>query len=318
MTLLKGSIAFLLVVRNVGNEVEKVLNQVDKISQVFEGPNYLLVYENDSTDNTLEVLNNYEFDFPDEKYIFSEKLGPPKPYNSTHPLPHNMPCKNDHIAIGRNLLLEKALSLPERPDYLIMLDGDSLNHYIDIPAIKRLLTTDLDKWDYVSAVSSKPFYFDFWTLRTEYYENLCEARGLNPNIMLRSVPWGVSYNYQELQNYFDKTQFPSQTDFCNEPFHPVLSAFGGLGIFKSDSLMDALEIASSLEEVKVFNFQKGQGITKTVKRSPKFTTTGPDGPRTECEIVPFLKALKFKDHGEPYRKMVCTYLRNGEWPGLPK
>ncbi len=317
MPLVKGSLAFLLVVRNVGSEVGKVLDNVNKISQVFEGPNYLLVYENDSTDNTVEVLNSFEFDFPEEKYIISETLGAPKPYNSTHHLPANMPCKNDHIAIGRNTLLQRALSLPERPDYLVMLDGDSLNHFIDVEAIKRLLTTDLDQWDYVSAVNSEPFYFDFWTLRTEYSEQLCQSKCLNPNIMLRSVPWGVRYDYGELLNYFNPAKFPTQTAFCSEPFHPVLSAFGGLGIFKVPELMDALEVSTSFEEIKVFNFQKGHGVTKTIKVSPKFTTHGPEGPRTECEIVPFLKALTTKDKDQPYRKMICTYLKNGLWPGIP-
>lgn len=286
------SICFCVCIRNVSSEIIQVLKNINDISSKTTGPNHLIIYTNDNTDNTLEVISNFEFDFPDDYHIISE-IGVHKDF------------KNDAIARGRNLLIEKANTISDW-DYLCMLDGDSLNHKItgffetlelmeknsEIPHEIRpyvIKTHKLPAVDFVSAYQIP--YFDYWTLITDHWDHNIRDYGwedpqinsdgqleINPNL---GIPSTRSLSYSDY-TFVKRFKGMHINDILKTDLHPVVSAFGGLGIFKRHV------------------------IEYAIKHSIKFDTEG----STNCEIVPFLKKL-------PFKKYICTILQNGRWPGLP-
>ena len=159
----------------------------------------IIIYENDSVDNTLEQLKKLD---NNDLIILSEKN-------------IDKGCRIKNIAYGRNKLLEYIKDNNLNPNYLIMIDTDDVitefNPMIldNIPKIK-------EKWTMLGGNSN--IYYDLFALRMgKMYNNNLDYLKLNKK--------------EKLKRYFFRIPFYSK--LIN-----VESCFNGIGVYKYKSIQN--------------------------------------------------------------------------------
>jgi len=198
----KYNVIFAGTIKNVEAYIQKTLDNINKCGEKFNS--YLLIiYENDSTDKTREILlqnkkNIYE-------YIFEDNVTEPR--------------RTMRLANGRNKILDRVREIQKNNNdyynYLIMLDMDDVNQ-----SGKFVDTIDTcfeyDNWDILTGNQSDKYY-DLWALRKKG-DMECDC-------------WKMHFGHG-----FD----PYYKSFIYLPNHllEVDSAFGGIGIYKLSSIPD--------------------------------------------------------------------------------
>ena len=193
------------VVKNVERQIVSNIELALETGKNFEKFK-LIIYENNSTDGTKEILNQYTTN-KNIKIISENINGFDKKENNkiwayTEVTGSDHPCRIEHICNARNNLL-KEINKSEYDEYthVIMIDLDS-NGW-EISGILDSFNTPYE-WDAIFANS--PYYYDYYALRTI------------------SFPFGpeiIGESFWNLPNY----KFENE---CN----PVYSAFNGIGIYK--------------------------------------------------------------------------------------
>ena len=133
--------------KNVGKFLPTVLKNMEKLGALFD--DYLiLIYYDASTDNTLQVLK--DFQKQNSKLIFYVNQRRLSPYRT-----HN-------IAVARNFCLQYVRERRDQFPYFIMMDLDDVNcKSLCVDPLKRALArTD---WDGLS-FNTRPAYYDIWAL----------------------------------------------------------------------------------------------------------------------------------------------------------
>jgi glycosyltransferase involved in cell wall biosynthesis len=168
----------------------------------------MLVYENDSTDNTLSVLEEFKQTHPLFDYIseYVEK----KP-------------RTEILAHGRNTLLRHIGGF----EYMIMADLDDVIATFKPGQIKYLFEPSYDDWDGLVA-NCLGKYYDIWALRIERdkWTPLCPFQVIDYDC------------WEKAQEYRSKVVI-SQHQISipvSTPLIPVTSAFGGFGIYKVNKI----------------------------------------------------------------------------------
>jgi hypothetical protein len=195
------------VVKNVESCIDKNIKYALETGNRFKKFK-LVIYENNSTDNTKERLHSYcnnnnikiickNFENLDKKennkiWAYTELTG------SDHP------CRIEHICNARNNLIDE-INKPEYDEYthVIIIDLDSDGW--DIQGILNSFKFE-NEWDAIFANS--PVYYDYYALRTDAFP-------FGPEI--------IGEHFWNLPNY-------KFTDHLI----PVYSAFNGIGIYKKD------------------------------------------------------------------------------------
>jgi hypothetical protein len=201
----KCNVIFAGTVRNVEQYIQNTINNIDLCGHQFN--NYLLIiYENDSKDNTRKILLDNKKD--NYIYIFED--------NITEPL------RTMRISNGRNKILNKIREINKDNyyDYLIMMDMDDVNMSGKfIESIKSCF--EYTGWDILTGNQSGNYY-DLWALRKkedmEY--DLWKMIDINKHI---SNAINIYY-YNNIKNY--------QPGKLLE----VDSAFSGIAIYKLSSI----------------------------------------------------------------------------------
>ena len=189
--------------RNVEKYLQKNLDNIDKCGSLFASY-ALILYENDSTDNTRDIMIKNKKD--NYYYIFEDKV--------------KEPSRTARLANGHNLILNKAREINKnnlnKYIYLILLDMDDVNNsgmFIDTIHTcfkyknwSAMFPTQTDK------------YYDIWALRIkDTFDYDCWAK---KNIHLLE-------NSKKEQKYYEPGQLIE-----------VISAFGGAGIYRLESIPD--------------------------------------------------------------------------------
>jgi len=143
-TMKECTVVFGATVRNIEKYLKKNLEHIDNCGKKFK--NYaVVIYENDSNDNTKKILEDNKKD--NYHYIFESSK-------------ENLRTKR--IAHGRNKILEKVRELNSY-DYLIMIDLDDVNQ-----SGKFVETIDScferGNWDVLTGNQSDKYY-DIWAFR---------------------------------------------------------------------------------------------------------------------------------------------------------
>jgi len=134
-------------VKNCGPFIDKVLENMEKIGQIFDDYTILIYYDK-SSDDTLDKLKKYQYKNPKMQFYVSTQK--PSPYRT-----HN-------IAKARNFLLNYVKENRETYPYFIMMDCDDVNcKNCDSKIIKKYLTRR--DWDALS-FNTTPKYYDIWGL----------------------------------------------------------------------------------------------------------------------------------------------------------
>ncbi len=201
------------VCRNVESRLEKTIMIMESIGRLFDDYR-ILVYENNSTDQTQTILLSWAQANP-KVWVKSEILS----RKELEDLIINVHSDGslfipEQISRARNIVLEEALS-PAYEDfpYLIWMDMD----FVKFPNLDGFIDTfhSLQEWDAVFAYGVDPanMYWDWYAFRDANYPIGSELLGMD---------WW----------YMDKQLSLSQKD----PWYPVYSAFGGCGIYKKSSI----------------------------------------------------------------------------------
>jgi hypothetical protein len=115
----------------------------------------VIVYENDSTDKTLEGLQTW-----------SKQLNIPVEIISETNVPGN---RIQRLVIGRNVLLNAVWKVSPDPDYILLLDMDEVVENLE--GVETCLDLP-DQWG-VCCTNQRDVYYDLWALRT--LDNWCDC-----------------------------------------------------------------------------------------------------------------------------------------------
>jgi glycosyltransferase involved in cell wall biosynthesis len=189
-------VVFGCTVRNVEPYLPTLLGHIERCGNRFASWR-LVVYENDSTDRTRNILQEYDRD--NINCIFEDGVAETS--------------RTKRLAHGRNVILDKIRSLPGPVDYVIILDADDINvsgRFVD--TILNCFDPSLDPWDVMTGNQLNSYYYDIWALR---YKPIIDWDIIN-----------TSKNFDATNVHFPENMKPFQVD----------SAFGGIAIYRWDSM----------------------------------------------------------------------------------
>lgn len=271
------------VVKNIEKSIPVILqffqNLKEKINQLE-----IFLYENNSTDSTKEFLEflqkKYEWihvkceDLPNS--FFFER-GNARTWD-------NKPCRIQMIAHARNQLLEmiKPNNL-SRNDFFIQMDLDISipPHIEEIEFVLKNYPNEVDVL-FANGLHSSGKYYDGYELRTEEYP-------FGPEILGEQF-WSKTHMDTILKRI-------EPTD----PLIPVISAYGGLAIYRGDVFKDCKFSDDVTDELHEYY------LTKELPLDNKNPTTHNEGVLLGC----YLKDDKiFYKNNSGYNYPVCAELVN--------
>lgn len=217
------------VCKNVASRLPQTIKIIEHIGNLFTDYR-VLVYENNSTDNTVSILTRWSHNNRRVKIITE---------NVSHQVLQNeiINISEEYksffipelIARARNIVLNKAMSSQYvKYPYIIWIDMD----FIIPPTYKGIVEVfrSQKKWDAVVAYGIAPngCFWDWFALRDK-------IEPLGPELL--GNDWYV----------------PKQRSFSStDEWYPVYSAFGGCGIYKKSSIIGctySAVVTSSLEKI---------------------------------------------------------------------
>jgi hypothetical protein len=194
--------------RNISRYLEKTFKVIEMMRSCFT-KSAVIIYENDSNDNTLEKLYNYKNKHK-HVTIINEK--------------HVKGTRTQRLAHGRNMILKHSLET-YNSKYTIVMDLDDVNLLLTREAFLSSFSLNI-KWDVITANQVNKYY-DLWALRT--YDNWMpfdcwKCSTMSSYILVWYCVWIRFINVRRDQK-------------------PILvkSAFGGLGIYKTQIIRNVIE-----------------------------------------------------------------------------
>ena len=206
------------------NSESSIVNSINKLSQLKKYFNSvdILIYENDSHDNTPQILKKMR---DDQKIKLISETG----------IKNKLLSRTMIIAHGRNQLVNTVVKL-DKYDYMVMLDYDLLSDF-DVNTILTAFQYDNESWDVLTGNCLKKYY-DIWALRinknaystlhkkiwnNRYIDYDCwDMIAHNRQMGYYNIPLLKRLHIKAFQTNIPKTY----------PLIPVESAFNGIGIYK--------------------------------------------------------------------------------------
>ncbi len=212
----ESSIVIVGALRNGAVYIPAVFANIYKIANKFKKYK-ILIYENDSTDKSREMLHEYAQKDSDISLILEDEIDKKYIY------------RTERLAYIRNMLLYYVLYHYSEYDYLLNLDMDDVNSTSQIAdTFDHIFEYDPSIWD-VQTIHQSKEYYDIWAFRKRgYIEYDCWFQVKCD--LAKQIPYEVSY-----KNHIEKYQKPYA---LQRGLIPVISAFGGAGIYKIKKLME--------------------------------------------------------------------------------
>ena len=214
-------IVFASVFRNIRSEDPRIFRLFREMIQTITSEYHVILYENDSSDDTRDYIKAFWGDKPDEAtLIFEDNVTDAELPNGTD-FGNNNLHKTSRIARARNVVLEEAIQHYSHFDYFAMLDLDMIctldprtgNYDTDI--LKYVFRELGDQWDVLSFRQSP--YFDWWAFRHPVI--------LPGNLMFnheKKVKAKNDYSMIQLESLmaqeFEETDFPNGLVEVNSAF----------------------------------------------------------------------------------------------------
>jgi GT2 family glycosyltransferase len=204
----------IVIVGIVKNSAKTLLTDVARLTEAFSDAitiKWVLV-ESNSTDKTIEKLEQLKNTQPYFKYISLGKIG------------SNSESRTIGMAKARNEYLDKITKNAEYKSakYFVVADFNGTNNKLDVESVRSCFNrTD---WDVCTANQNGPYY-DVWALRHEFWQPGDCWRQLD--FFKRFVKFPEKALYISVHSKMIK--IPKDSDWIE-----VDSAFGGLAIYKSN------------------------------------------------------------------------------------
>jgi hypothetical protein len=212
-------------------DLEKFLTDLKDVIPILE----VCLYENNSTDSTKRFLENIKKKF-DWIEIVSEDFENEFFLNEGFARTwDNKPCRIEMIAYARNQLLKMIESKNLiREDFFILIDLD-MKISPDVNIINLILKQMPEKVDvlFANGIRADGRYYDGYELRTEEYP-------FGPEILGEEF-WSEEHMGKILKDYDSEDYFT-----------PVISAFGGIAIYKGDTFKGCNYSANVTDELHEF------------------------------------------------------------------
>lgn len=201
--------------RNNAQHIAKTMAIMNAIGAQFRDYR-IVIYENDSMDNTRQILRENANSKTD--LILEDGV--------------NIARRTERIAHCRNKILDYIFTEYDvgEYEYMLMLDMDDIISSGEL--VHTLHTCFLykqDQWDAMFANCSDKYY-DIYALRKNKYLTVCCWNVAN-NFMKSGMSYDTAYN-ECIERFL--VNYPTGGELI-----PVLSAFGGAGLYKRSSIMDA-------------------------------------------------------------------------------
>lgn len=222
------------IVKNISKNIQQIKDFLESLKGLLPQLEVCL-YENNSTDSTqkyLSILENkhnwieVKSETLTNEFFFSR--GKARTWD-------NLPCRIEMIAYARNQLLDmvnkKNLT---KDDFFILMDLDVIIPP-DIKVIHYILNNFPNNIDvlFANGIDKDERYYDSYELRTEAYP-------FGPEI-LKEYFWSKEH----MDTILKKIEY-------DEPFIPVISAFGGLAIYRGNIFKDCFYSADVTDELHEF------------------------------------------------------------------
>jgi glycosyltransferase involved in cell wall biosynthesis len=219
-------------VKNCGPYLSKVLDNMEKIGSLFDDYT-IIIYYDASTDNTLQILKQYQIKNPKMiLYINQKQLSPFRTHN---------------IATARNVCLNYVRDNKEKYPFFIMMDCDDVNcKEVNIDILKKYLYRN--DWDGLS-FNTSPKYYDIWGLSI--------------------YPFCFSYNhfennykyYKIIQTYIDTLLKKAKQE---NKLLKCISSFNGFSLYRTTKFLNTYyDGRVRLDIVPKANLEAHKYITKS-------------------------------------------------------
>ncbi len=191
-------------VKNCGPYLSKVFENIEKIGSLFDDYKIVIYYDK-STDNTLELLKEYQKKNPRLLFYVNRNI--------------TSPFRTHRISVARNYCLNYVRENKEIYPYFIMMDFDDVNcKNINIEPLKKsLIRTD---WDGLS-FNTNPHYYDIWALSI----------------------WPFCFSYNHFQNNFRYHAIIREYVMLKlkmlkaGQLLPCISSFNGFSIYRTNKFL---------------------------------------------------------------------------------
>lgn len=225
--MIKNNACIIGTAKNIFPHLPLTIKVFEQIASFFTKCN-IIIYENDSDDNTLEYLEKWKEKSSINIKIISEK---------------NIEGPRTHVlAYARNKLIKEAIQTS--CEYIIVSDMDNVLQRFNIKGFLSCFHNNND-WAAVGAngMGHNKKYYDLWALRT--YDNWCNT--------------DVWEDYRKTRNY-NQSVDSKHIILPDSTFIKVESCFGGMIIYKTKYLDNCTYSGigiTNIETCEHVSFNKG-------------------------------------------------------------
>ncbi len=198
---------------NVGQYLDNVFENIKRILSLFKSYK-VLVFENDSTDNTLSILKDWSRNDKNVSILSQTNIK------------GTIEGRTHMISYCRNMILNSIdmHSAYNSIDYIIFIDMDDvLSHNFKVENI--LTSFQYDDWAGMGACHSQGYY-DVWALRDKKINFSCWDKITHLTQVGKTYDEAVEECVYKFRYKFNDNDEPYEVDSC----------FGGLMIYKTDKI----------------------------------------------------------------------------------
>ena len=212
-------------IRDIEEHFIKSFTNIELLCNFFNSV-YIIIFENDSIDNTRILLNTWVSHSNDNiiKHVILENN-----------LNLRFPLRAHRLAYCRNQILNYIFenNLDNTYQYAIHCDLDDRFWSLDYDSICNCFQYDLNTWDAMFPINTNYTYYDYWALR-------CDQTWFNKNIFCCEI--GNRDKVYQFENHI--SEFYTFLRNNKNSLISVNSAFNAIGIYKLKSLINCRYNAS--------------------------------------------------------------------------
>jgi len=233
------NVAIVSIARNSAKNIGKNLTLLSDVIEPMFNNVYYYLYENDSTDNTAEIISHWAKG-KDNVVFETEKLDTPYLPLSTST------TRTENLAKARNKCLDYVKTISDKVDYVIVIDTDFV-----LFSVKGLMNTMgwLQNQSHVSAIAGYSFL--------EKKITLPNGTKTNGEILTNYDSWAYR------QSWWTDTQqvglmywFQWWIPLVGSPLTHVNSAFGGCCVYRKEYFIKGRYSGENCEHVMFHNYLK--------------------------------------------------------------
>jgi glycosyltransferase involved in cell wall biosynthesis len=211
--------------RNIESKISESISILQNCFEKFGHVSFFIV-ESDSSDKTVEVLESLQAKY-DLKFVTYGNIQ------------HRFPKRTERIAFCRNRCIQHINEIATNEIFVVVADLDGINNELTSDAVGSCFART--GWDVVTANQAGPYY-DLWALRKPDWQS--DDCWRNYHFLVKG---GVSKNIALISTILSRQIIIPQS----ENWISVLSAFGGIAIYKPDCFKNNRYVGLSVDGQEV-------------------------------------------------------------------